>query len=42
MHSGVIKKLKITLPNLNEITSKSIEVEISGFELVFYPNKHFL
>ena len=26
MHSGIIKKLKITLPNLAEIASKSIEV----------------
>jgi hypothetical protein len=42
MHSGVIRKLKIILPNISEITSKSIEFEVSGFELVFYPNKFFV
>lgn len=42
MHSGVIRKLKIILPNILELASKSIEVEVSGLELVFYPNKYFL
>lgn len=41
LQSGVIRKLKITLPNLSEIAHKSIEIEVSGLELVLYPNKDF-
>ena len=39
MYSGIVRRLKISIPNFSEITSKSIEVEVSGLELVFYPTQ---
>lgn len=41
MHSGSIRNLKITIPNLADISTKSIEVTASNILLIFKPNKEF-
>lgn len=41
LHSGKIRKIKIILPSISELATKSIEIELSGLELVLSPNKDF-
>jgi hypothetical protein len=41
MHSGIIGNLKITLPPLSELSTQSIEISVSGVQIVLKPNKKF-
>lgn len=41
MHSGSIKQLRIVIPNLTELSTKSIEVYITGVHISLRPNKQF-
>jgi hypothetical protein len=39
LHSGTIKKLKISLPTVTQLASESIKVHIEGIQLVLVYNK---
>lgn len=41
MHYGIISNLKITLPPLSELSTQSIEISVSGVQILLKPNKKF-
>jgi hypothetical protein len=41
MHCGSVKSLRVVLPSLSELSTKSIEVTASNILLVLKPNKEF-
>lgn len=41
LHEGTIRRVKIILPTITELATKSVEVYLSGLFITLKPNKEF-